>query len=173
MSANSQSTSKSKKLKGFQKFEDGLIRLLTLISGSALVVLMLITCIDVVGRWLFNKPLTGSTELTEVGLAIVVFGALPFVCWRENNIVVDILDSRFSRLITKVRSILIHIISALCLAFLGQRLFVLANRSLSYGEVTEHLAIPLGWSISFMAIFCWLTALALVTIGIFRTIIRS
>ena len=164
------SSSRSKKLAGFQKFEDALIRLLTLVSGSALLGLMLITCIDVVGRWLFNKPLTGSTELTEVGLAIVVFGALPFVCWRENNIAVDILDSRFSPLMTKVRSILIHIISAFCLTFLGQRLFVLASRSLSYGEVTEYLEIPLGWVISFMAVLCILTALSLVTLGIFRTI---
>ncbi|MCP4390920.1 MAG: hypothetical protein GY802_21670, partial [Gammaproteobacteria bacterium] len=54
--------------------------------------------------------------------------------------------------------------------FLGQRIYVLGQRSLSYGEVTEYLAIPLGWMMIFIAIMCWVTALAVVTLGIVRAI---
>ena len=55
--------------------------LLELLASVVLFLLMLITCIDVVGRYLFASPLPGATELTEVGLAIMVFAAIPVITW--------------------------------------------------------------------------------------------
>ncbi len=132
--------------------------------------LMLITCIDVFGRYLFNNPLTGSTELTEIAVGIVIFSVLPIVSWRNDHVVVDILDHFFSRRVHMIRTIVINLLISVALVFLGQRIYVLGQRSLSYGEVTEYLAIPLGWMMIFIAIMCWVTALAVVTLGIVRAI---
>lgn len=42
--------------------------------GAVLVlVLMLIVNIDVFGRWIFNSPLAGTLELTEMGVVAVVY----------------------------------------------------------------------------------------------------
>ncbi|MCP4388486.1 MAG: TRAP transporter small permease, partial [Gammaproteobacteria bacterium] len=125
--------------------------------------LMLITCIDVFGRYLFNNPLTGSTELTEIAVGIVIFSVFPIVSWRNDHVVVDILDHFFSRRVHMIRTIVINLLISVALVFLGQRIYVLGQRSLSYGEVTEYLAIPLGWMMIFIAIMCWVTALAVVT----------
>ncbi len=132
--------------------------------------LMLITCIDVFGRYLFNNPLTGSTELTEIAVGIVIFSVFPIVSWRNDHVVVDILDHFFSRRVHMIRTIVINLLISVALVFLGQRIYVLGQRSLSYGEVTEYLAIPLGWMMIFIAIMCWVTALAVVTLGIVRAI---
>jgi len=131
---------------------------------------MLVTCIDVFGRYLFNNPLTGSTEMTEIAVGIVIFSVLPIISWRNDHVVVDILDHFFSRRVHMIRTIVINLSISVALAFLGQRIYVLGQRSLSYGEVTEYLAIPLGWMMFFIAVMCWVTAAAVVTLGIARAI---
>mgnify|MGYP001461206897 FL=1 len=50
---------------------------LELISSCVLFALMMLTCIDVVGRYVFHGPVRGGTELTEFALAIIVFSILP------------------------------------------------------------------------------------------------
>lgn len=142
--------------------------ILNLMASLALMALMIITCIDVIGRYVFNKPLTGGTELIELGLAVSIFTVLPVISWRNEHIVVDMLDSYFSPLLHFLKNSLINLVSAMALFFLGQRLQVLGNRSLEYEETTEFLLIPLGWGINFMGYMCWLTMLTLVTLGIYN-----
>lgn len=139
-------------------------------GAVTLLALMLITCVDVFGRYLFNNPLTGSTELTEIAVGIVIFSVLPVVSWRNDHVVVDILDHFFSRRIHMIRTIVINLLISVALVFLGQRIYVLGQRSLSYGEVTEYLEIPLGWMMIYIAVMCWITALAVVTLGVVRAI---
>lgn len=140
------------------------------IAALALFSLMLITCVDVFGRYLFNKPLTGSTELTEIGLGIIVFAILPVVTWREEHVVVDLLDPLFSARIAKIRAVLLQIIATVTFAYLGYRVYILAERSASYGEMTEYLHIPISAMIYFIAIMCWITAFFAITYGVKRLI---
>ena len=140
--------------------------LLNIASGIALITLMIITCIDVFGRYLLNNPLTGSTELIEIGLGFLVFTALPVMSWRNENILVDIFDKYFPPLLHFIRGILIHSIFAVTLYFVGTRLIALGRRSLDYGETSEFLHIPLGWSIQLMGYMCLLTTMTLVSFGI-------
>jgi TRAP-type C4-dicarboxylate transport system permease small subunit len=140
------------------------------VAALTMLALMLVTCVDVFGRYLFNNPLTGSTELTEIAVGIVIFSVLPIVSWRNDHIVVDILDHFFSRRIHLIRTILINGLISIALVFLGERIYVLGQRSLSYGDVTEYLAIPLGWMMIYMAVMCGITALAVITLGVYRAI---
>jgi len=133
---------------------------------------MLITCVDVFGRYLFNNPLTGSTELTEIAVGIVIFSVFPILSWRNDHIVVDILDHFFSPRIHMIRTILINGLISVALIFLGKRIYELGQRSLSFGEVTEYLEIPLGWMMVYIAVMCWATALAAITLGVYRAIIE-
>lgn len=142
------------------------------LGALSLLILMLITCVDVFGRYLFNNPLTGSTELTEIAMGIVIFSVFPIVSWRNEHIVVDIFDQYFSPRIHLIRTVLINLLVAIALVFLANRIYVLGQRSMSYGDVTEYLAIPLGWMTVFMAVMTWLAALAMITLGNYRAIIE-
>ncbi len=144
--------------------------ILNLTSAFTLFALMLITCIDVIGRYVFNHPLTGSAELTEMGLGILIFSAFPVISWRNEHIVVDMLDRFTAPIVHMLRSIVLNIITSIALYFLGDRIITLGQRSLSYGEESEFLAIPLGWTINFIGSMCWLAAVTLLTLGIYRTI---
>lgn len=61
-----------------------------------LLLMMFLTVGDVAGRYLFNKPISGTFELTNFGLALVVFLALGYTQIRKGHISVDVLVSRFS-----------------------------------------------------------------------------
>ncbi len=138
------------------------------LAAFTLFSLMLITCVDVVGRYVFNQPLTGSTELTEIAVGIVVFSVFPIISWQREHIVVDVFDNFISSKLDFIRTVIINIVSAIALFFLGQRIILLGNRSLGYGEVSEYLAIPTGWMMNFIGGICWLTAALLITLGCYR-----
>ena len=138
-----------------------LARIFKIVAAIALFFLMALTCVDVIGRYVFNNPLTGSTELTEFAVAIVVFAYLPVISWREEHIVVDLMDNLFSTRMQRIRSNIINIIIAVSLIFLGLRIEVLASRSLRYGQVSEYMEFPVGYIRWFIAIMCWVTAIGL------------
>lgn len=130
--------------------------------------LMLITCIDVFGRYFFNHPLTGSTELSESLLGVMIFTALPVISWRNEQVVVDILDSYVPPKLHLIRNVLFNVIAAIALGFMGKRIIELGLRALKSGEVTEYLHISIGNLLYFFGIMCWLTAIAYLTLGIYR-----
>ncbi len=141
---------------------------LNLIASVTLFSLMVITCVDVIGRYVFNAPLSGSIELTEMALGILVFAVFPVNAWRNEHIVVDMLDRFTPPIVHLLRTFVLNVIAAIALYFVGQRIITLANRSLSYGEESEYLAIPLGWTMNFIGAMCWLSAIVLLTLGILR-----
>ena len=65
---------------------------LELIAAVTLFLLMLLTCADVFGRYFLDNAVDGTTELTEMGIAILVFAEMPVITWRGGHVVVDILD---------------------------------------------------------------------------------
>jgi len=100
----------------------------------------------------------------------VVFSTFPIISWRNEHVVVDILDGLFSARMHLIRSILINILISIALYFLAQRIHVLGMRSLSYEEVSEYLHIPTGWMMIFIAVMCWLAALMVMTLGMWRAV---
>ena len=130
---------------------------------------MLITCIDVVGRYVFNSPFTGSTELTEMAVGIVIFSILPIISWRNDHVVVDLLDQFVSPRVHMIRNMILNILISNALTIVGYRKMVLGERSLSYEEVTENIEIPTGWMMYFIGIACWITAVMVITLGIYRS----
>lgn len=54
---------------------------------------MVLTFLDVSGRKLLSHSITGSLELTELLMVVVIFGALPLVSERGEHVVFDSLDA--------------------------------------------------------------------------------
>ena len=80
-----------------ERFGRGLEALLGAISGAVLFLMMLLTAIDVAGRYVFNKPLQGGLELTEMMLAALIYCGLPLVSKRREHIVIDTFDPLMSK----------------------------------------------------------------------------
>ncbi|MBW2065971.1 MAG: TRAP transporter small permease [Deltaproteobacteria bacterium] len=73
-----------------------LSRLLGYIATGVLGLMMLLTVADVFSRYFFNTPITGTTEVTELMMVIVVFLSLAWCAVRRRHVKVDILVGTFS-----------------------------------------------------------------------------
>lgn len=138
------------------------------ISGLALLMLMVITCIDVFGRYFINNPLNGATEMTEVGIALVVFAQMPVITWRGGHVVVDILDRFMNIWIIRILGTLSALTISVAFYVLAGRIWELAARSIRRNEITEYLAFPVGRVIQYIAIMSLVTAAGVLIWGIWR-----
>ncbi len=129
------------------------------LASTLLFFMMALTFVDVIGRYLFDTPVAGGFEMTEVALATLIFADLPLVTARDEHVTVDLFDRLIPAGIRHVRD---AVIAALC----GGMLFILsyhmwhkAGDSMRYGDVTAILEIPLGPMVYFMSVMLAATGL--------------
>ena len=67
------------------------VRALAAVSGAGIVAMMLLTCADVVLRYLFNAPIEGTLDITQMLMVIVVFFGLAYCGWTGGHVAVDLL----------------------------------------------------------------------------------
>ena len=102
---------------------------LELIAAVTLFLLMALTCADVFGRYFLDNAVDGATELTEMGIAILVFAEMPVVTWRGGHVVVDILDKVMGSKLIKILGLVSAFLMSTSLYFLAVRIYELAARS--------------------------------------------
>ena len=140
------------------------------LAATALFALMVMTFFDVVLRSAVNNPIESATELTRLFMAIIVFSSLPLVTWKGTHIAVDLLDPFFSRTAARIRDVLVDLISGAILIWPAIKVWELADRARSYGDVTEYLRMPqfyIAYFISLSTMICALVLLARGLLGVF------
>lgn len=114
------------------------------VAGAIALGLMAMTVVDVLGRYLLNAPLSGAYELTQYGLALVVFAALPQVTAAGEHVAVDLFEKALPAWVRRSLAFVWAVIIAGALLFLAWRLTFLAERLGRYGDSTPTLKIPLA-----------------------------
>src|SRR4030095_2451767 len=61
-------------------------------ASAILFAMMLLTFVDVVARYVFNRPLRGAFEVTELMLLVLIFAGLPLVSFPDEHAVMDFVD---------------------------------------------------------------------------------
>lgn len=130
------------------------------LSAFLLFVLMVITFVDVVGRNLFNHPLNGASELTEILLALVIFLMLPQVARRNQHIAIDLIENVVKPRGLVVLNAIASILGAVMFGLIAWRCWVLADKAIGYGDRTAALGIPVGPVMYVIAVLAGLVALA-------------
>jgi TRAP-type transport system small permease protein len=113
-------------------------------SAAVLFAMMSITAVDVIGRYVFNKPLGGGFELTEMMLAALIYCALPLVSKRREHIVIDTFDTFMSRAVKRWLDVFADVVCFLTLSGIGVLIFRRAARVAEYGDTTNVLKLPLA-----------------------------
>ena len=117
---------------------------LSVICGLMLLAMMAVTLLDVLGRYVFNSPLQGATELTALLLVSTIFIGLPAVCLDEENVTVDMLTDHMPAWIHPARRALMRLLSAVVLGLVSWRLYAYGHDLASYGETTVSLRLPVA-----------------------------
>jgi len=121
----------------------GYVALATL-GGVLLMAMMGLTVCDVIGRYLFDSPVTGAAELTELLLCTTIFLGLPAVSLADAHVTVDLVTDKFPAAWQPVRRVLTGVFSAGVLAVVTWRIWVYADQIAGYGGATNSLMIPLA-----------------------------
>jgi len=129
--------------------------------------LMVLTCVDVIGRYFFDMPVRGGFEMTEMLLAALIFAGLPLVTLRDEHITVDLLDPVMPDWLFRIQHIVACLIGFAATAYLGYRLWLRALGMDSAGETTAQLKFKLAYLTYGMSILMLLTALAMLIL-VFR-----
>jgi TRAP-type C4-dicarboxylate transport system permease small subunit len=114
------------------------------LAGLVLFTMMVITAIDVIGRYFFNAPLGGAFEVTQILMAALVFTALPPVTLRRQHITIGLIEGLFRGRMAHTRDLIVAAIVTVSAAYLAWRLWLLAERFAGRGDETASLAIPLA-----------------------------
>ena len=146
------------------RFGRSLETLLGAISATVLFAMMLITAVDVAGRYLFSKPLAGGFELTEMMLAALIYCGLPLVSKRREHIVIDTFDPFMSRALKRGLDMLAEVVCAAALGGMGWLIFRRAVRVADYGDTTAVLKLPLAPVAYVMAAMLVVTAVIHLTL---------
>ncbi|PIT72840.1 C4-dicarboxylate ABC transporter permease [Limnohabitans sp. G3-2] len=120
---------------------------------------MLLTFLDVSGRKLLSHSITGSLELTELLMVVVIFGALPLVSLKGEHVVFDSLDALLPHGLQRFQRALVDIV---CAALLLGLAYLMWNTGADFavtGETTAQLKIAKSPFIQGMGLLCGLTAL--------------
>ena len=123
-----------------------LSRGIALLGGMLLVGVMLMTVISVLGRYLFNAPIPGDYEITELACAVAVFAFFPHCHARGGNIVVEFFTRKMSPRGKALLDAVHHGVFTVVAGLISWRLFVGGMHKFTDGETTLFLGIPLHWA---------------------------
>ena len=145
-------------------FDRLLVPTLGYLAATVLFCLMLVTCVDVLGRY-FNYPLFGGFELTEILLATLIFAGLPLVTLRNEHVTVDLFDAVTPDWLLRIQHVVACAVGMVCTGFLSWRLWLRGDHMAAAGETTGQLKIQLAWLTYSMSVLMALTALALLVLA--------
>jgi TRAP-type C4-dicarboxylate transport system permease small subunit len=134
-----------------RSFVGTLARVQLWVAAFALVAMMLVTVADVTMRYLFNNPVRGTYDFTEVMLVVFVFHGMAACFLARANIVIDLIDG----LVGARRSILQRFGDLIAFAMLlvfAWSAWTPATQAFGYGETKLQLGLPI-WVL-------WVVALA-------------
>jgi TRAP-type transport system small permease protein len=130
------------------------------IAASALLfAMMCLTFVDVVARYLFNSPIRGGFELTELTLLVLIFAGLPLVSHGDEHVTMDFIDRMLPPRAVSLLVRLVHALVAAMFFFLTWQMLIKAGRIAAYADTTDVLRIAVGPFVYFMAAMIGLTAL--------------
>jgi len=141
---------------------------LGVLSAVVLFCLMVLTCVDVIGRYFLNHPVYGGFEITETLLAALIFCGLPLVTLRNDHITVDLFDAITPDWIYRLQHIGACVVGFASTGYLAWRLWARAVALAAAGETTAQLKFRLAYLTYGMSILMAFTAMALLVLALRR-----
>lgn len=129
------------------------------VAVMSLSALSLLTTADAFGRYVLNRPIMGSVELTELLMVVLIFSSIPLVTASKGHIAVDTFALMLPRSTIRFQEMLSQFIAFGISGLLAWVTFKKAVSVTHFGEITQMLGIPLGPFVYFMAILLLLDAL--------------
>lgn len=120
----------------------GAVRLSALLSGIALLWLMGLTVVAVIMRYLFNAPILGAQDLSQVSLIVVVFPAMAYCGWTGGHVALDLIGTVLKADALRWTEGIVQAVCALLFLYITWQTWKRATDALQYGDATNLIEIP-------------------------------
>lgn len=111
-------------------------------GGIVLLLMMLTTVADVVLRYLFNAPFSGTFEIVESSMSIIVYCGLAYCGLVGGHIVIGVFDAALERPEARHLNVAVHLLGALVFALIAWQSGGEFLSSFRLGERSNTLRIP-------------------------------
>jgi TRAP-type C4-dicarboxylate transport system permease small subunit len=113
---------------------------------------MLLTVVDVVARYVFNRPLRGAFEVTELMLLVLIFAGLPLVSYAGEHALMDFIDHLLGPRGRRRLERAVQVVCAAVMFLVAWLVWLKADRIWGYRDATDVLRIVYGPFVYFMAV---------------------
>jgi len=136
-------------------------RITGLVAMGVLLLMMLLTVADVFLRAFFNKPIIGTTEMTEQMMVAVVFLGFGWCALQDKQIQVDLFVSRYRPGTRRVVDLMMHSVGLVLVAVICWRTLMTTLSVQQLGITCAYIGVPkypfyalatFGWAVLFVAI---------------------
>jgi TRAP-type C4-dicarboxylate transport system permease small subunit len=146
-------------------FDRAVMPFLGAIAAIVLFAMMVLTCVDVVGRYFLSQPVYGGFEITEMMLAGLIFAGLPLVTLRNEHVTVDVFDAITPDWLFRLQHMLACAMASVATGYLAWRLWLRALNLDAAGETTAQLKLKLAYLTYAMSLLMALTAVAFLVLA--------
>ena len=131
-----------KLLKKTERLADSASLFFANIAALILLMLVVLTVVDVIGRYFFNSPVVGAVELVRICMAGIIFFYFPLMFLRNDHIIVDLFSVFRNGWIAWITSVAILLVTIYVAYRVGDRVYDYAVRAFEDNDTTEYLFIP-------------------------------
>jgi TRAP-type C4-dicarboxylate transport system permease small subunit len=131
------------------------------LAGLLLVLMMVVTGCDIVGR-IFGSPIPGTYEMVSFAGGLVIGLALPVTSRERAHVIVDIVISRVSPLTGALLHVMTRLMVIALFLLLGYAFFRMGIDFRAYGQVTPVLGFPYYPVAYILSGACFMESLVLV-----------
>lgn len=156
-------------MNGLHRIMLGMARAVALVGGMVLFVLIIMTCIDILGRTANSflhslasagiavgpaqslidagiGAIPGSYEVLEAGMAFCIFAFLPLCQVSAGHASVDLIANALPKAVNRVLAMLIAVLFAVVLVTIAVQLYGGMERKLSSNQTSLLLQFPVWWA---------------------------
>ena len=118
------------------------VRWLTALAALALAAMVVLTVVDVLRSNFLHRPIIGAFDIVQSLLLVIVFLGIPQIFFVEGNITVDVIDHLAGKRVVAFLRMIGGVLSFLYLGLLWLHMFQPALDTLTFGDVTADLRMP-------------------------------
>ena len=113
------------------------------IGAAILGALVMMLMYSIVARRLFDAPLRGSMEMTELSLVLITFFMLAYDSLKGESVIVEIVTSLFPKRTKEITATVVLFIAFATLCMASRQIVIQAIKVQNYGQTTPILHIPI------------------------------
>ena len=113
-------------------------------AGLMLLGMMFLGATDVVGRYIFNHPITGAMEISQLLMGGTIFLALAYTLAQKAHVSVDIFFIMYPPRVQAILTFIMMFITFVLFALITWQSVLIALSDMQSGKLVKVILIPLG-----------------------------